>query len=142
MRVLLSISICCAAMATDLAHVQVEPNLERRSHLALEHAEQSLKASRQAYNDGDLQRTAALLDEVGQSVDLAEKSLERTGKNPSKSPKHFKFAEITTGDLLRKIDAFSRDMNAADRPMTEKVKEKVQDAHDRLLHGIMTGKKK
>jgi hypothetical protein len=33
-------------------------------------------------------------------------------------------------------------MNFADRPMVDKVKEEVQEAHDRLLQSIMTGKKK
>ena len=65
-----------------------------------------------------------------------------TGKDPIKSPRHFKDAEKKTGDLLRRIEAFSRDMNFADRPMVDKVKEEVQEAHDRLLQSIMTGKKK
>jgi len=125
-----------------LAQVRTEPNPEKRSRAALELAERSLKSSRQAYAAGDTQQTATLLDEVGQSVGLAETSLEATHKNPIKSPKHFKYAEIKTVDLLRKIEAFSQDMSVDDRPMLDAVKSIVQGAHDRLLHGIMMGKKK
>ena len=142
MRVLLCVVLCCAPLAADLAQVRAEPNLEKRSRAALELAERSLKASRQAYAAGDMQQAAALLDEMEQSVDLAEASLKRTGKDPIKSPKHFKYAEIKTVDLLRKIEAYSQDMSVLDRPMVEKAKEKVQEVHDRLLHGIMTGKRK
>jgi len=134
--------LCCAPLAADLAQVQAEPNLEKRSRAALDLAERSLKASRQAYAAGDMQQAAALLDEMEQCVDLAETSLKGTGKDPIKSPKHFKYAEIKTVDLLRKIEAYSQDMSVLDRPMVEKAKEKVQEVHDRLLHGIMTGKRK
>ena len=142
MRILLATLLCCFPLAADLAQVRAEPNLEKRSRAALELADRSLKASRQAYSAGDTQQAAALLDEVGQSVDLAETSLKATNKNPIKSPKHFKHAEIKTVELLRKIEAFSQDMSVDDRPMLEKVKEIVQGTHDRLLQGIMMGKKK
>jgi len=132
----------CTPLLADLAQVRAEPNLEKRSKAALDNAERSLKASRQAYEAGDMKLTAELLDELQQSVLLAEKSLSDTGKNPIKSPRHFKDAEKKTGDLVRRIEAFSRDMNFADRPMADKVKEEVQEAHDRLLQSIMTGKKK
>ena len=142
MRVLLATLLCCFSLAADLAQVRAEPNLEKRSRAALELADRSLKASRQAYSAGDAQDAAVLLDEVAQSVELAEASLKATHKDPIKSPKHFKYAEIKTVELLRKIDAFSQDMSVDDRPMLEKLKGIVQGAHDRLLHGIMMGKKK
>jgi len=141
-RVLLSMLLCCVPLAADLAHVRAEPNLEKRSRAALELADRSLRASRQAYAAGDAQHAAEFIDEVGQSVEIAETSLQETHKNPIKSPKHFKYAELKTVELLRKIEAFSLDMSVEDRPMLEKVKEIVQGAHDRLLQGIMMGKKK
>jgi|SRR4051794_1348528 len=138
----LSLLLCCTPLLADLAQVQAEPNLEKRSHAALELAERSLRASRQAYNEGNVEQATALIEELKQSVDLAEKSLKETGKDPIKSPKHFKHAEIKTADLLRRIEAYLQDANIADRPMLETAKERVQDVHDRLLHGIMTGKKR
>jgi hypothetical protein len=134
--------LACAPVMADLAEVRVEPNLEKRAHLALDNAERALKASRKAYEAGELERTQVLLDEVKDSVELAETSLNATGKNPIKSPKHFKYAEIKTEDLLRKLDGFSHDMNVADRPMVEPVKARLQEAHESLLQGIMMGKKK
>ncbi len=126
----------------DLAQVRAEPNLEKRSRAALENAERALKDSRKAYEAGDLKETAALLDEVKESVDLADISLKETHKDPIRSPKHFKNAEIKTQTLLRRLEALSQDMNVADRPLVEKVKERVQEVHETLLQGVMVGKKK
>jgi hypothetical protein len=134
--------LACAPLLADLAQVRSEPNPEKRARAALDNAERALKDSRQAYQEGDLKQTAALLDEVKESVNLAESSLKETHKDPIRSPKHFKHAEIKTADLVRRLDAFSQDMNVADRPMAEKVKEQVQEVHERLLQGIMMGKKK
>jgi hypothetical protein len=75
-------------------------------------------------------------------VELAETSLHQTGKNARKSPRWFKHAEIVTRDLLRRLDSFQQEMNAADRPMLDGVKGEVQQAHENLLLGVMGGKEK
>ena len=133
--------LCAGAAAQDPERVKAEPNPEKRSRAALDAADANLKAARQAYADGDMKQTADQLNEFSHAVALAESSLNESGKNPSKSPKQFKHAEIKTGELLRKLDAFAHDMSYTDRPMTEKIRESLQEAHDRLLSAIM-GKKK
>ena len=127
------------APADDLARLQSEPNLEKRARAALNNAEEALKQAREAYKNGDTAESR--LEEVEQSVALADSTLKQTGKNPSRSPKHFKYAELRTRDLLRKLDGFRDDMSVADRPVIERVIATVQKIHDALLEGIM-GKKK
>jgi hypothetical protein len=127
--------------ADDLARLQSEPNLEKRAHAALNNAEEALKQARDAYTGGDTAAAESRLEEVGQSVELADNTLKQTGKNPSRSPKHFKYAELRTRDLLRKLDGFRDDMSVADRPALDRVVAAVQKIHDALLEGIM-GKKK
>ncbi len=100
------------------------------------------RAARDAYNKGDNQQTAAAIAEIQESVTLALTSLRQTGKDPRKSPKYFKRAEIETRDLLRKLDGFQHEMGYEDRPMLDKVKENIQQAHDELLLGLMEGKKR
>lgn len=119
-----------------------EPNLEKRSKLALDEAADALEAARADYAKGDNDKVAADLARIRQSVDLAYQSLVDTGKNPRKSSKWFKYAEIHTRDLLRKLDTFEEDMSFMDRPPVEKVKGGVQQIHDRLLLGLMEGKPK
>jgi hypothetical protein len=129
------------APADDLARLQAEPNLEKRARAALNNAEEALKHARDAYKNGDTAAAESRLEEVEQSVALADSTLKQTGKNPSRSPKHFKYAELRTRDLLRKLDGFRDDMSVADRPALERVIATVQKIHDALLEGIM-GKKK
>lgn len=129
------------APAEDLARLQSEPNLEKRAHAALDNAEEALKRARDAYTSGDTAASESRVEEVGQSVEMADTTLKQTGKNPSRSPKHFKYAELRTRELLRKLDGFRDDMSVADRPALDRVIATVQKIHDAWLEGIM-GKKK
>jgi hypothetical protein len=80
-------AISAASLPTDLAQVKAEPNLEKRSKLALDYAEQALKNARSAYGNGDNAKTTAQITQVREAVEIAEQSLKETGKNPRKSPK-------------------------------------------------------
>ena len=131
-----------AALHADLGKAMAERNLEKRSKLALENADGVLKQARDAYGQGEMKQAEAMLSEVRDSVALAMKSLQETGKNPRKSPKWFKRAEIQTRDLLRKLDAFEQDMSVADRTMIADAKGTVQKVHEELLLGVMEGKPK
>jgi hypothetical protein len=134
--------VWAASLRADLKPALAEPNLGKRSKLALDNAAVALKAAREAYGKGDNQAVAAAADEIQQSVDLAYDSLMKTGKNPRNSPRWFKPAEIATRDLSKKLDSFQRDMDYADRPLLDKVKARVQQVHDELLLGLMEGKRK
>jgi hypothetical protein len=138
----LVLALSPTTLRADLAQVKAESNLEKRSKLALEHAAQMLKSARAAYDSGEGDKTPALVAEVAESVELAHTSLKETGKNPRKSPKYFKHAEIETRALLKRIEAFQDDMNVSDRPMLDALRTKVQQVHDDLLMGIMEGKHK
>lgn len=130
-----------AAPADELARIQAEPHPDKRAHLALDNADDALKQARDAYDKGDNEAVAARMQEVEHSVELAENSLKQTGKNPSRSPKHFKYAELKTRDLLRKLESFREAMSVTDRAVADRVILTVQKIHDALLDGIM-GKNK
>lgn len=130
------------AARADLDLARQEPNLEKRSRLALENADVALRAAREDYRAGDTMDTTTKINEVIESVDLAYTSLTETGKNPRKSPKYFKQAEMQTRELSRKLDDFQHEMSYTDRPTLDKVRIRVQEVHDELLTGLMEGKKK
>jgi len=128
--------------AADLAQARAEPNLEKRARLALDESAVALAAARTDYQRGDNDRVAADAAKMVDSVDLAFLSLNQTGKDPRKSSRWFKYAEIQTRDLLRKLDTLERDMSFTDRSLLEKAKAEVQQVHDKLLLGLMEGKPK
>jgi len=139
----LALALCCAEAArAELKAAMAEPDLEKRSGLALDNAAEALKAARAAYDENDTAKVSALAAEIGESVELAATSLEQTGKDPRNHPKWFKKAEITTRDLLRRMEAFQSQMSYLDRPLLDPVKAQVQKAHDKLLLGLMEGKPK
>jgi hypothetical protein len=125
----------------DLKRAMAEPNLEKRSGLALENAAAALKSARAAYDKGDNDQVAKDAAEVLQSVELAAASLRQSGKDPRRS-NWFKKAEISTRDLGRRIQDFQDQMSYVDRPLLDKVKVRVQEVHEELLLGVMEGRKK
>ena len=125
----------------DLKRAMAEPNLEKRSGLAMENAAAALKAAREAYDKNDSDLTAKDLAEIQESVDLAYDSLVQSGKNPRNSS-WCKKAEISTRDLSRRLESFQEQMSYSDRPMLDAVKADVQKVHDDLLMGVMEGRKK
>jgi hypothetical protein len=126
----------------NLEQARAEPNLEKRSALAMDNAKASLKDAREAYNSGDLHLVAAKLAELQESVEFSYESLVQTKKDPRKSPKWFKRAEIESRDLLRSMDTLQHDMSIDDRGMLDKIRETVQRVHDDLLTGLMEGKRR
>jgi hypothetical protein len=129
------------ALAFDLATVKSEPNLEKRSDLALTNANLALDGARDAYKKGDIDNIQPHLDEVLDSVELAYQSLSDTGKDPRKD-KFFKRAELRTRELLRRLEGLGQTVSFADRGAIDKVRERVSEIHDNLLKGIMSKKKK
>jgi hypothetical protein len=124
--------------AADLQPAKNEPNLEKRSRMALSVADQAIGEAREAYNKQDLKGTEARLAEVRQSVELAQEALKASGKKPGRSPGPFKYAETKSRELLRRIEGLKQEMDASDREVIEPVQNRVQEIHDAWLDGILT----
>jgi hypothetical protein len=131
-----------AAGQAGLKKVQAEPDLGKRSKLALDNAFAAYQAARDAYEKGEPEQVQVRIEEILQSVDLAYRSLNGTGKNPRSSPKWFKSAELATRDLSRRLTSFQDQMGYSDRSSLDALKERVQQVHDELLLGLMEGKKR
>src|SRR5271170_3290647 len=133
--------ILVLTLAFDLTSVKSEANLEKRSERALDNANVALDAARDDYNSGNYDRSQNELQEVRDSVELAYQSLSDTGKDPRKSPKFFKQAELRTRELLRRIEGLAQGMSQVDRGALEKVRDRISEVHDNLLKGIMSKRK-
>ena len=124
----------------DVAKVKAEPNLERRSALALDEAESLLTAARKSYEGGEIDQFKRELKQTAELIDLSYESLQETGKNARRSPKWFKRAEQRLLYMLRRVDALQRDVAVEDRPLVDPVLKKARDVHDQLLQDIMSKK--
>ena len=130
-----------AILAFDLASIKTEPNLEKRSELALDNAGTALDQAREAYNSGDVSKMEFALHEVEASVELAFQALTDTGKDARRNPKFFKKAELKTRELIRRLEGVREIVSYQDRALVEIVRDRVAEVHDNLLKGIMSKKK-
>jgi hypothetical protein len=140
-RALFLTSFSIAVGFADMDHVMAENNLEKRSELAMKNAHEALDRSRQAYQHRNDDEDQKALDEVARSVELCKESLDQSGKNPRRSPKYFKRAEIELRKLIRRLDSFRIERGVDDREPIDKLLEQSHRIHEELIAGIM-GKKK
>ncbi|MEP7355184.1 MAG: hypothetical protein ABI824_18290 [Acidobacteriota bacterium] len=126
-------------LALDLSAVRQEPNLEKRSDLALEVANSEIGVARDAYQQGRLEPSQSALVQVKEAVALSKTSLVATGKDPRKNSKYFKRAELATREILRRLLGLRDSMDGVDRSMIDPVISEITIVHDDLLHGVMTG---
>ncbi len=127
--------------SADLKKAMAQPDLEKRSALALDNALAALSAARKAYDGGEMDSVKADAAEIQESVELASTSLRQSGKDPRKHPTYFKRAEISTRDLSRRLESFAADMSYVDRPVFDQLRKRVQQIHDEILEELLEGKK-
>jgi hypothetical protein len=132
--------ILWVAFAPDLASVKAEPDLDKRSDLALANADQYIDAARHAWASGDIKAVESALNEIRQSVELSYDSLHQTRENPRHS-KFYKRSEQKILSLLRRLKTLRDDIDVENRETVEAVMRRLQELHDLLLTDIMSKRK-
>ncbi len=124
----------------DITAVKSEPDLEKRSELALANADHAIDEAKQAYNNGDDQAQHAALLEVQQLVEVSYDALEHSNKNPRRS-KYYKNAELKVRALVRRLSSFREEVGFETRQSVDAVIKKLSDVHDQLVNDVMSKKK-
>ena len=127
-------------MATDLPTIKAQPDLEKRSEMALANADADVTAAREAYNQGELAKMQTILQDLRDSVNVSLQSLEDTHKR-ARNSKYYKQAELKTRALARRLMTLADEVSVDDLKTVEDARQRVLDVHDQLLGDIM-GKKK
>jgi hypothetical protein len=125
----------------DLDAVRAEPRADKRYEKALDFASEQITEARKQYQDGKFEQFRNCVGDVIVAVKLCDQTLRGTGKNPSKSPKHFKRAEMRMREILRRLTGLEQDVSVEDRNVVTKAKSSVQEIHDNLLFDIMGRRK-
>lgn len=126
--------------AGDVNAVKAEPDLNKRAQLAMNNADQDLDAAKTAWAAGNADQARSAVGDIEASVRLAYDSLKATGSKP-RNNKYYKRLELSTRELLRRLDAVRQDAPLDDRPDVEQVQKNVQDVHDQILQDIMSKRK-
>lgn len=128
------------AFAADMTAVKSEPDLDKRSELALANADHEIDEARKAYSAGDEKTTLAALDEVTESVTLCYAALRESHTAPRKS-KYYKRAELKVQALIRRLTGFRDEVSFDSRQPVEQAINKLSNIHDELITDIMSKKK-
>ncbi len=137
----LGIALAAVMLASGLDSVKSEPNLEKRSKLALDNANAAVDAARQAYDAGHFKDSLSALNEVRDSVELSLASLNETHKDARRNPKAFKRAELEIRELVRRLKSLESDFGVEDRAEVLKTEQRLQEVHDELITRIMSKRK-
>ena len=124
----------------DMEKVKAESNPERRSDLALAHADEELTVARKAYDDGEIATFSNSLKEVAELAQLSLESLDSTGKRARRNPRFWKRAEQKLMLLLRRLDGLEKSVSIDDRALVGTVRKTVSETHEAILNAIMTKK--
>jgi hypothetical protein len=124
-----------------LDQIRADQNPEHRAHSAIEYAVGAERNAETAYARSDMKAVASELKNMADAVELANQSLEQTGKSAMRHPAPYKFGELRTQEMLVRLGDLERKMDADERPVLSGPQAKVQEIHDAWFDGIMSKKK-
>ncbi len=114
-----------------------EPNLEKRSKSALDYAHDAVSRVEKAYENADPDLAREILTSILSAVAISQASLDDTGKNARKKPKHFKRAEIGSRKLLKELQSLERMLTFDERQDLAPVIAQLEEINRDLLLKIM-----
>ncbi len=126
----------------DLESVRNESNLERRAELALENANEAIDKAKRFAADSQFDKLHLAVVEVQDSVELCHEALASTGKDPRKNTKQFKKVEMRIHQLTRRLRGFAGEVSVEDKPVIERVANRLDEINDEIIGGIFTKRKK
>src|SRR5579864_1783395 len=121
----------------DITAVKSEPDLEKRSELALANADHAIDEAKEAYNNGNDKAQQAALIEVQESVETSYQALEHSNKPPRRS-KYYKNAELKVRALMRRLTSLREEVGFEARQSVDSVIKKLSDVHDQLINDVMS----
>jgi len=125
----------------SLDQIRADQNAEHRAHSAIEYAVAAERNAEAAYTRGDMKVVASELRNMADAIDLANQSLDQTGKSAMRHPAPYKFGELRTQEMLVRLGDLERKMDADERPVLAGPQVKVQEIHDAWFDAIMSKKK-
>lgn len=126
-------------LAADLSQLNSEANLEKRSDLALNLANQALDDAKKAYEESP-QAFPGHIRDMKEAVELSYRALEDTGKAARRNPKYFKRAELRLRALLKRLDNLEHEISSEDREPVNAAKKRIGEVHEQILFEIMSKK--
>ncbi|HKD07810.1 MAG TPA: hypothetical protein VKB79_18065 [Bryobacteraceae bacterium] len=129
------------AIPSSLDEIRAEPNPEHRARVAIAFGAAAERGAEVAYSKGDMSGVESALKTMASAIELAQQSLQQTGKSALHHPGPFKFGELRTQDMLTRLSDLDKKMEPDERPVLEAPRAKVQEIHDQWFDSLMSKKK-
>jgi hypothetical protein len=126
---------------SSLDQVKADANPEHRARAAIDYSAVAEKNAEAAYTKGEMATVAAELNNVEESIEIAEEAFVASRKTPGRNPGPYKYAELRSRELLIRLSDLEQKMDATERTGISRIKAKVQEIHDAWFEGIMGRKK-
>ena len=125
-----------AQPAEDLKKAAAERQPIRRYRLALAVGEKTVSQAAKACKAAEYEQCVELLGTVRESVEMAKKSLDDSGIDPSRNSSHHKPAEIRVRGILKVLQATESYIHPEDRKDYDAVVPQVADALRQNGHDV------
>lgn len=138
---LFTLPFTLAAQDSALDKIGGEPNPLKRFDQAIAYAETSMVKAREVVNQaGTLAELKLALSGVQEGLDLALRSLKKTGRPPRKLSKQYKKGEVKSREILRRLEQLAPAISVDSREPAEAAIAKVGKLHEEFLQGVMSRK--
>ena len=138
---IISAALAMQEASDPLEAARAESNPEKRYALALDVAGEEIGKARQEYEKSLMDKFRNSLIVIEKSVILSDESLQSTGKDPAKSPKHFKRAEKAIRNIVKRLSGLEDSVGLNDRALVAQTREKLQKIQERLVMEIVGGRR-
>jgi hypothetical protein len=115
-----------------IAELKAEHDPARRSEKALTFADTAFDGARDFYNQGEIQKGDARLEDMTNALNECVSSLAVAHK-----ARFYKKAELKVAYLQRRMQGLLDDIEIQRRGWAEYTQRKLEEIHDRLLDGVM-----
>lgn len=132
---------CLLAQELTMEAIRKEPDVVKRYTAALNFASAQIDAARKHISANDHAAFTADLQAFSEAVQFTDDTLRATGRNPSRSPKHFKKAEQRMNEFRRRLTSLENEVGVDDRQPVNDARKKLGELHDSLLQDIMGRRK-
>ncbi len=115
-----------------ISELEAEHDPARRSEKALVYADTAFDNARDFYNQGQIQKGDAQLEDMTNALNECVSSLAVARK-----AKFYKKAELRVAYLQRRLQGLVDDIEVQRRGWAEYTQRKLEEIHDKLLEGVM-----
>jgi len=138
----LAFAALLGAAAPTLDEAKAETDLKKKSKFALRFARKAVDPMVEAFRNGEPEQGRVWLGKIEEGVEISRQALDELDKNPRKSPKHYKRAEIATRKLARELENAKRYLIVEERELVDETLQRIEEINRSLLFAIMQQKKK